>query len=299
MNKPLIVWLVSLGILFGCQAPSPSPISRPATVVPTNTTGQITLQAGNQQEILLREGQLTIYRDNQELGKTSVQNNRFTLPVFKQTGPYTYKGEGLIEKVVPIGGSQGGIVPIGGSQGGIVPIGGSQGGFHLQQTPAFAAGQTIAFEGQIQEDLTQALPQLQLTVKESQIRIVSNVISNNNSPVNNSIQTNIGGDTQGNVTIVNGTQPTTVKLIKTIQIEPSGPIRPDQTLALQAELNQPDNGVTFSWKCEQGVLNTTRGQKVSWTAQGTRASVVKITLTATDTKGRQDQAEVNVVVQNS
>lgn len=300
MQKYSIVLGLLLTGVIACQSPvSQQSLQNQQTL---DIPGRLILQTADKRQLVLGQALLQVFAGQSELAKVSVLQNLFRLPLLKQVGPYTYQGQGTIERIqyeaVPIGGSQGGAVPIGGSQGGL-----RSPGFETLDIPDVAPGQTIRFTGQISEDLTQALPQLDLRVPADKITLVANqAIVNVNSDVTNSAQVVIPGNTQGNVNINNGlvssNRPPVIKMAGPV---PLGPIAPGATTALEAEAQDPDgDSLQYFWRAERGTLSSDRGQRVNWTAQDTKGSLpasVQIELTVKDPNGGSDTAKIGLVIQ--
>jgi hypothetical protein len=277
------------------------PVSAPLSTPQTQIAGRLILPA-NGQQVVLKQGTITIFSGEQQLAQATVQENRFVLPVLKVPGPYTYQGQGVVERLqqeaVPIGGSQGGAVPIGGSQGGLRPS-----DFATLQTPAVAAGQTVSFAGQILDDLTRALAQLDVQVPENSIQVVANQsIVNIDSEVKDSVQAVVTGSNQGPVTIVNGQTPANrPPMIREVRVTPPGPVAPGSTVTLEVDAIDPDGDILqYRWSAKRGALSSDRGRIVTWTAIDSQENLPNVTFIEVeiiDLQNNKDKSRVVIAIQ--
>jgi hypothetical protein len=291
-------------LINGCMLPSASPPLAQQKQI-TQIPGRLILQTAEQKQVILKTGELQIFKQNRELVKLSVSQNRFSLIPLTEPGPYTYKGQGIIEtlqdQAVPISGSQGGIVPISGSQGGFQPL------YKLLADPAanFQAGQQIEFSGELQEDLNQNLPSLDIQVRSENIKLIKieNSIVNTNSEIDNSSQTVIVGNTTGGIQI----GPAQEKLNKAPVIE-STEVLPShlvtsltQAISLKVTAKDPEGeGLQYHWQASRGTLSSDSGTQVMWAAsdsQGVATGTVSIDVTIKDAQGMESKTTFQLIVQ--
>jgi len=306
----LFVQATLVMILFTACQPgtlAPSVHETSSAVSEAATPGRLVLSTQTQQQIVLEQGNLQIFAGETLLSEVQVRDNRFSLPRLAVAGPYTYQGQGVIGRLqneaIPISGSQG-MVPTSGSQGGLLPQ-----TFGLKQLQNPQPGQTISFTGQILEDLRQILPQLDLRVAPENITlVVQNSIVNIGSDVKDSVQA-VVGNTQGNVNIGNtgaqsSPQPASnqVPIIERIQFQPTGPVRPGESVTLSVEAHDPAGGaLQYRWSAERGSLSADRGREISWSAQDSQADWpdrVQIQVRVINAAGAEEQATLTLQVQN-
>jgi len=276
VKKYLIMAGFLLSLSTGCQ-PSPTPSSRQPSAQPSTAhllkqiPTRLNLLTSSGKFIQLKNGSIRLLKQGNPLLNLDFQGNRLEIPQQKEPARYSFEGEGVVEALlaVPIGGSQGGALPIPGSQGGAVPISGSQGGltsgmrFQIQaDSPEIQPGQRIAFKGEISQDISEALAELELNVPAQQVSIIQgNQYTGNGVQINN---TGTVRDIHVHVGESNEPKGNHSPVIQAITANPSQTVKSGDVISLTVKVfDQDKDPLDYTWNATQGLLSATKGTLIT------------------------------------